>query len=379
MTDPAPFVLDLSSIGRDCGISDQRTAAGILMGLASLDADEVPGRRRVIVQTTTSRPEVDQAFGPMPAWLEVQGGATGGPRLWSNTMVLKPRARRWKPAATFYYHFPALDRSTPTVVYVPDIIPIRSPSAFGRTTATYFRFQRPMLRYSRATPLTISRTEAEHLRAAGYSTVRQVVVARLGLDAVPLVVAPSDLRDQLDGCRRWDRPYALHVGRLTTRKNLPRLIRAWHESTVAADLELVLVGPCEDPRLRAAIEDEPGVHYLGMVSEDVLEILYQGSEFVVVPSTAEGFGLPVGEALRRGKRVVASNLGCFAELTAFAPSSSAHFDPASTESIAQVLNRALDLSAPTEEQISTLRRTYSWSNTARDVLGAMAGAAERHA
>lgn len=52
---------------------------------------------------------------------------------------------------------------------------------------------------------------------------------------------------------------------------------------------------------------------LGFVSDQKLDDLFQGACRVVLPSTYEGFGLPVMEAFERGKRVICTDIAPFLE------------------------------------------------------------------
>ena len=51
------------------------------------------------------------------------------------------------------------------------------------------------------------------------------------------------------------------------------------------------------------------------MSEDALNALYAGARVVLVPSRAEGFGLPVLEAFARGVPVVASDIAPLREVS----------------------------------------------------------------
>ena len=171
--------------------------------------------------------------------------------------------------------------------------------------------QKPLLRATHSGVLTLSAAEARMLEERGYvaAGAAPIEVVRLGLDAVPLI--PTDARRSLagpagaagGGARLGveqivrEGPYLLHVGRLTQRKNIPRLIAAWEASTLIRSHRLIFVGPSEDPSVEAAISSATRASYVGQVSEAELDHLYQSSDFVVVCSLAEGFGLPVGEAL----------------------------------------------------------------------------------
>ena len=59
----------------------------------------------------------------------------------------------------------------------------------------------------------------------------------------------------------------------------------------------------------------PGrLRWLRGIDADELLNLYDGSEFCVYPSVYEGFGIPLVEAMRRGKAILTSTGSCFGEI-----------------------------------------------------------------
>jgi alpha-1,3-rhamnosyl/mannosyltransferase len=115
--------------------------------------------------------------------------------------------------------------------------------------------------------------------------------------------------------------YALHVGTVEPRKNVPTLLAAWRLLR-ARGIEpppLVLCGgwgwKAEAVRLEIETAAREGwaVH-LGYVAPDELAALYSGAELVALPSFYEGFGLPAIEALRAGAPLVASDLPVLREV-----------------------------------------------------------------
>lgn len=112
-----------------------------------------------------------------------------------------------------------------------------------------------------------------------------------------------------------DRPYVLHAGGASERKNLESLAAAWpavrslHPSAL-----LVLAGP-EHPRRTSLFAGVPGTHLLGRVPDTLMPALVAGAQTVVVPSHYEGFGLPVLEAMAAGTLVVSADTSALREVT----------------------------------------------------------------
>jgi glycosyltransferase involved in cell wall biosynthesis len=115
--------------------------------------------------------------------------------------------------------------------------------------------------------------------------------------------------------------YALHVGTVEPRKNVPTLLAAWR-SLRARGVQppvLVLCGGLgwKAEAIRRAIESaerEGWVIHLGYVDAAELAALYRGAELVALPSFYEGFGLPAIEALEAGAPLVASDLPVLREV-----------------------------------------------------------------
>ena len=110
------------------------------------------------------------------------------------------------------------------------------------------------------------------------------------------------------------------------------------------------------------------VRLVGWVDDATLAGLYRMAICLVFPSLAEGFGLPVLEAMRRGLPVACSNTSSLPEV---AGEAALYFDPTDTASITGAVDRIMgdrrlreQLSAAGEEQA----RKFSWSETAARTL-----------
>jgi glycosyltransferase involved in cell wall biosynthesis len=181
----------------------------------------------------------------------------------------------------------------PLVVTVHDLAVLRHPEWFNRWTRVYSRLAVP--RVARAAARVIAVSEA----------TRRDVVELLGVPRDRVRVIPNAVEDVFvpEGTAR-EGDYVLAVGTLEPRKNLARIAEA------CRGLELRVVGA----RGWGGVEPPAGVKWLGEVADDELARLYRGARCLVYASLAEGFGIPVAEALACGCPVVTSAGSPMAEL-----------------------------------------------------------------
>jgi glycosyltransferase involved in cell wall biosynthesis len=176
------------------------------------------------------------------------------------------------------------------------------------------------------------------------------------------------------------RPYALFLGNIEPRKNLPVLIEAWRRSGLSADFELVVCGAplhLESTSMRAIVNAEAdGVVYLGYVSSEQKAALLAHAGCFVYPSVYEGFGIPVLEAMGSGVPVVTST--AVAEVGGTA---ALLVDPKDVDGLASALRAALTDDGLRMRMIENgLRRAaeFSWQRTAELTAHAYQVAVERH-
>ena len=118
------------------------------------------------------------------------------------------------------------------------------------------------------------------------------------------------------------------------------------------------------------------MRFLGWISAAELEGLYAAASCFVFPSLAEGFGLPVLEAMARGVPVACSARGSLAEV---AGDAALLFDPESEPAIADAIKTLLGDPALRERLRQAGRAQaarFTWSQTAE---GTLASYSERSA
>jgi glycosyltransferase involved in cell wall biosynthesis len=124
--------------------------------------------------------------------------------------------------------------------------------------------------------------------------------------------------------------YLLFVGTWGERKNLKNALRALEK--LNWPVPLVVVGKVA-AEIMTYVSGKP-VRFLQNLSNEQIRTLYQNSEALLYPSLAEGFGLPVVEALASGTRVITSNRGALIEAAA---GLATLCDPEDVDSIAEAI------------------------------------------
>jgi len=161
---------------------------------------------------------------------------------------------------------------------------------------------------------------------------------------------------------REPREYILCVSTTHPHKNLPRLLRV-HAQTKNAP-RLVITGV----RGLAAQEIESlassSVELTGWIPRGQLYELYRGALGFIYPSTFEGFGMPVLEAMAAGVPVACSDIPALREVAR----STVHlFDPASDREIRDAL--LLLASGKISTEAAQQRAAgFTWEKTARATL-----------
>lgn len=165
--------------------------------------------------------------------------------------------------------------------------------------------------------------------------------------------------------------YWLAVGTLEPRKNYGALLDAvelyWASSRRRIPLHIAGGAGWKSQELRRRIEHMAGqgmVKALGYVADEDLPGLYAGAEALLFPSSYEGFGLPVVEAMNQGCPVVTSNATSLPEVGGDAV---LYFKPEETTALAtHMLQLESDSAFRTSLAARGRRqaREFTWERTA---------------
>lgn len=203
----------------------------------------------------------------------------------------------------------------PVVVSLHDLYPYDEPGNFGFPKVFFNRvFLQQCLKEADCvacvSEITLSRLKMRFPRVAHRKSV--VVHNCVTIDSNKSVI-PSGQR----------RKFALMVAQHRANKNIPLALRAFAELLQRRrrdeHLSLLLVGNHgpETVAIRSLIKQyslEASVELIERVSDGELRWMYENCEFLMAPSSMEGFGLPIVEGLFCGCRVVCSDIPSFREI-----------------------------------------------------------------
>jgi glycosyltransferase involved in cell wall biosynthesis len=169
-------------------------------------------------------------------------------------------------------------------------------------------------------------------------------------------------------------PFVLCVSTLHPHKNLDRLIRAYAGSEREFRLTITGLRGFAATAIEALIEKlgvQDSVLLTGWIPRDELLQLYAKAHAFVYPSTFEGFGMPVLEAMAAGIPVACSDIPPLREV---AGEAALYFDPLKESAIAAALDRIVtdgSLRSRLAQAGPERARQFSWEKTARSTLNAL--------
>lgn len=257
------------------------------------------------------------------------------------------------------------------VATMHDVVPIAHPDPRMRGTLKNLRWRRRYTSTAKRATLIIadsqfSADEAHRTLHIPHDRMRVVLLA-----ADDFIVPPPESDPEILARLGVSSPFVLAVGAADRRKNLALLDRAMPRVLERVpNAQLVLAGP----RRRSSHQHELWRKTLGFVSDRELAALYRGAELLVQPSTYEGFGLPVLEAMQLATPVVCANASSLPEV---AGDAAAWVDPSDDAGLARAITDVLtDSALRARMRAASVAQAarFTWDETARQTIAAFEAA-----
>ena len=193
-------------------------------------------------------------------------------------------------------------------------------------------------------------------------------------------VALLGVEDEFFSIAEWRgpvRPYLLCVSTLHPHKNIERLIRVFARFLEShPGFELVLAGmrgfrTAAIEKLVTQFGLERSVRITGWIPRQDLYDLYRYAAAFVYPSTFEGFGLPVLEAMAAGVPLACSDIE---PMRSIVQDTAVLFDPLDDDAMLRALHRVIG--AVDAKPARARARAFTWSRCAAETLAAIEFAAK---
>ena len=258
-------------------------------------------------------------------------------------------------------------------VYIHDVIFMSHPQFFSRFEKLYFLFIPFFARFAKKI-ITISEAEKSRMLLYGVGSKESISVVYHGRN---LSFKPKEnfrMEDLLAVKKKYDLPgrYILYVGRLNVRKNIDNLLKA--VQSLKESIPLIIIGKedwktdSEVNKLLNILLKSGQAKQLGHVPFEDLPQIYALAEVFCFPSFAEGFGLPVLEAMASGLSVVTSKNSAMEEICGPA---GLFVDTTKAEEIRdglQLLINNDELKAQFRSTGLDRSRLFDWNNSAQQIF-----------
>ena len=268
--------------------------------------------------------------------------------------------------------------STPSVVTIHDLIPYIMPETVGKGYLERFLTDIPFIIKNCKGILTVSNySKKDILRFFPNCPEDKIYVTPLAANSSYKPLSKDKCKDYIYKKYKINTPFILYLGGFSKRKNVYELIVSFKNilSSLSKDYSLVICGSLKDEGLKLKeltkdllIDDK--VIFTGFVSDDDLPYFHNASDLFVYPSSYEGFGLPILEAMSCQTPVITSNTSSIPEV---ANNSAILIDPFDKSALSEAMLRVLNspsLLAEYGEKGYKNSLKFTWSNTAKLTLSA---------
>lgn len=230
-----------------------------------------------------------------------------------------------------------------------DLAVYKYPALFPALKKTKAKYNRQAMAKRANKIIAVSQNTKNDLMKIFKTNEKKIDVIHNGIDKRffdNFEIDEQDLKRKLRKKFGIKEKYILFIGTLEPIKNVTRLIEAFKlfkKQKGREKYQLVLGGKRGwlSRHYQQIVKDlnlEKDVKFLGYVEGDDLRKVFEGSEFFIMPSLYEGFGMTVLEAMACKKPCLVSNIATLKEV---AGNGAEYVDPMNTKEIAKKMNEMI--------------------------------------
>lgn len=271
--------------------------------------------------------------------------------------------------STYYTLHP--NNNIPQVITVYDMIYEKYPQFFQGKRNSLFKQSKKRAIESADLIICISQNTKKDLLKYYQINEEKVHVIYPGVNRIFKPINNKTLKNNFLNKYQIKKPYLLYIGPRGRYKNFLKFIEAykfWRQSNI---FDIVTVGGDNFTQKETLFFNKLGlsnkIYNFGYITDQDLVLFYNCCHAFIYPSLYEGFGISLLEAMACGTLVLASNRSSFPEV---GKNSILYFDPESSKSIIQALNRSLEQSVRIAYIKKGLKRVkkFSWEKAAKQTL-----------
>lgn len=268
--------------------------------------------------------------------------------------------------------------NTPCIVTIHDLIPYIMPETVGKGYLERFLTDMPFIIKNCQGIITVSEySKKDILRFFPNFPEDKIFVTPLAANTSYVPMDKNKCKDYITNKYKIDTPFILYIGGFSKRKNVLKLIESFKEisSSLNKNYSLVVCGSLKDEGLKLKemckdllIDDK--VIFTGFVPDYDLPQFHNACDLFVYPSSYEGFGLPILEAMNCKTPVITSNNSSIPEV---ANDCAVLINSESKSDLSEAMLRLLNSPSLLEEYAEKGYKNslnFTWRNTANLTLNA---------
>jgi len=226
-------------------------------------------------------------------------------------------------------------------------------------------------------PAVLTVSQFSKKRIADYFSIEADKVHVVGNGVSNAFSPEGETAHHLDKQHHQHAGYLLYVGNHKAHKNVGTLLTAFSMAEVDPAIGLVMTGTPDEAMFKAIAQAglTDRIRFIEGMSDEQLARWYRGAVALVFPSSYEGFGMPVLEAMACGTPVVCSDAASLPEVVGEGSDAAALLvTPGDHEGLANAIGKIV-ADEPLRQDLSAKgiarAKQFNWDRVAQRVLSAL--------